>query len=354
MARFIKSKKQAIGISPDSLMFRGEVKTDNVRVRLIEYDSEKLHSKEIEKLSELRACVDSTAISWINIDGLHDERVISELSSLFSIDELVLSDVLNPHNRPKVQEYDDCLYLSIKMLYYDEKETSLKTENLSIILKENLVLTFQERVGDMFDPVRKRLNNAKKRIRQHDAEYLVFALLDVIIDHYIYILSQIGYDIECFDDELIAHPNEENLLIINKYKREVNYMRKVIIPARELISNLVKIETDYISDEVEVHYKELEHNIKMATESVDSYREILSDQLGVFHTNMSNKLNDVLKVLTIFSVIFIPITFIAGIYGTNFEFIPELKFKYGYLYMWILILITVAGMIYYFKRKRWL
>lgn len=353
MARFLKSKKETIGISPDAILFRGEKKTENTKLRIIDYNEDKLEEVELKLLAEaVKFDIPGTS-SWLNIDGLHDTLLMEELSALFDIDPLIVSDLLDTDARPKIHEYDNCLYISIKMLRYNEDESEVSSENLVLVLKENILISFQERVGDVFEPVRIRLRKNKKRMRTSGVDYLTFALLDVVIDNYIYVISRLGEQIEALDDELTEALSTDNLSDINKYKSEVNFLRKTIKPCREMIINLVKLDSDFIEDSMQVHLKELYNNMELANDSLYSYREILSDQLNIFHTTLSYKQNDVLKFLTIFSVIFIPITFIVGVYGTNFDNIPELHYRYGYFIMWVVILITVLFMIWYFRKKKW-
>ncbi|MCU4173811.1 magnesium/cobalt transporter CorA [Carboxylicivirga sp. N1Y90] len=353
MARFIKAKKEAIGISPDAILFRGEKKSDYIRLRVLDFDLEKLDEFEVKNVCETIRFDNSTTTSWLNIDGLHDEKIMEEISLGFKLDSLIVPEVLNTHARPKIQEYDNCICISVKMLQYNGVDDQITAENLVLIIKENLLISFQEKEGDVFEPIRKRLRKNKKRIRSSASDYLAFALLDVVIDNYIYIISRIGEKIESLDEELISKPSNSTLEAINKYKGEIIYIRKAIKPCLEMIMSLVKLDSELMNENIGIHLKELQSNINQANDLLDSYREILSNQLNMFHTNVSNQLNAILKFLTIFSVIFIPLTFIAGIYGTNFDNIPELHYKYSYFIMWGVILVIAISMIIYFKRKKW-
>lgn len=353
MARFIKSQKSSIGSSPESMVFRGERKSDKVRISVIEYNQEVLEERDIRNLSEIDVTRTDRMV-WLNVDGLHDSMVMQQIAEIFQLSPLIISDVLETHNRPKVHEYDDCVYISTKMLNHDEKTYHLASENLVLIVKDNVLISFQERIGDVFDPVRERLRSNRKRFRAGGSDYLAYALLDTVIDNYIYIISRLGEKIENLDESLTSKSEPSSLDAINHYKSEIIYLRKIIKPCREVVLNLEKIESDLIHSNLQVHLRSLHSNIELANETIDNYREILSDMLNVFHTMMSNKLNDVLKMLTIFSVIFIPITFIVGVYGTNFDYLPELHFRYGYFVMWLVIILLVACMILYFKRKKWM
>jgi magnesium transporter len=272
----------------------------------------------------------------------------------FKLDNFILADVMNTQARPKVQEYANCIFISIKMLQQDEKTGTISVENLSLIVTDSILISFQERKGDVFEPVRERIRNQKKRIRNSGTDYLAFALLDIVVDNYIYIISVLGDKIESLEESLLQDPKQSVIDEINSLKRELNFLRKNINPAKEMILTLSKMESDFIDEHTYIHYKELLDNINQAMESSDSYREILSDQLNIYHTTISSRLNDIMKFLTVFSVIFIPLTFIAGIYGTNFEVVPELHYEYSYFIMWGVMITVAIGMLIYFKRKNWL
>lgn len=354
MARFVKKRKEDIGLAPDDISFRGTQKMDEVFLRMVDYDGETLHEEIIEKVATVMARSEEPTVTWFNIDGLHDIRVIEEIADGFNFDKLVLADVMDLHRRPKVQEFNNCILLSIKMLQQDEDTGLISVENLSIILTKSVLLSFQEKKGDVFEPVRERIRNGKKRIRTGGTDYLAFALLDIVVDNYIYIVGVLGGKIETLEETLLEEPRKSVIDEIYTYKREMNFLRKNITPAKEMILALSKMESELISGSAHVHFKELVDNIQQATDSSDTYRDILSDQLNIYHTTISSKLNDVMKFLTIFSVIFIPLTFIAGIYGTNFEVLPELKYEYSYFIMLGVMVLVAIGMLLYFRRRRWL
>jgi magnesium transporter len=353
MARLIKKHKQEIGISPDELIFWGEKKIDQVLLRVIDYDAKNLVEDNIKSAIEVLKYQEKDSVTWLNIDGLHDTVIMEEIADTFHLDHLIIADVMNTQARPKVQEYDNCILVSIKMLQLDEKTNLCSVENLSLILTKSVLISFQERKGDVFEPVRERIRKQKKRIRNAGTDYLAFSLLDIVIDNYIYIISFLGEKIETLEENLLLEPQKSIIEEINFYKRELNFLRKSIKPAREMILALSKMESELIDEDTDVHFKELQDNINQASDSSDSYREILSDQLNIYHTTISSKLNDIMKFLTIFSVIFIPLTFIAGIYGTNFDIVPELHFKYSYFIMWGVIVIVAIGMLIYFRKRKW-
>lgn len=353
MARFVTKHKNEIGLSPDALLFRGKKKIDKVLLRLIDFDASNLEESTIEKIDEALKYKDKHTVTWLNIDGLHNLDLMKEIADKFKLEHLILSDVLNTQARPKVQEYDNCIFLSIKMLQHNEGTNLISVENLSLIITKSVLISFQERKGDVFEPVRDRIRKQKKRIRNSGTDYLTFALLDIVIDNYIYIISLLGEKIETLEENLLLDPKKDVIDHINTYKRELNFLRKNIKPAKEMVLYLSKLESELIDENTSIHIKELQDNINHASESSDSYRDILSDQLNIYHTTISSKLNDIMKFLTIFSVIFIPLTFIAGIYGTNFDVVPELHYEYSYFIMWGIMLTVAAGMLIYFRKRKW-
>lgn len=239
------------------------------------------------------------------------------------------------------------------MLKYNEKEDVVSAENVVIVVKENVLLSFQEERGDVFDPIRERIRKNKTKIRTLGTDYLALTLIDIVFDNYGYILSRIGEKIELLEERLLKSQDKEILEDIYNFKGELIYLRKSIRPCREMMISLQKKEWEMLSGEINIQAKELNENINHILDSLESYRELLSDYLNIYHTTMSSKLNDIMKFLTVFSVIFIPLTFIAGIYGTNFDVLPELHYKYSYFIMWGFMVLIAIGMILYFKRKKW-
>ena len=354
MTRYIKTSKDEIGRSPQELIFRGNRKTDEVLLRSISFDDTQVEENLIQSAKDLLEYSKNNAVTWLNVDGLHDLEIIQEIGATLDLNQLLLADVLETNARPKIHDYENWIFLSLKMVQYNEKNEHFSVENLSIIFNDNVLISFQEKKGTIFEPVRERIRNHKRTLRNSKTDYLLFALLDTVIDHYLYVLSLFGEKIESFEDVLLEKPDKNVIEQINVFKKELNYIRKAIKPAREMILALSKTESDFIHKKNDLHFKELVNNINQASDTLDNYRELLSDQLNIYHMIISSKLNDIMKFLTIFSVIFIPLTFIAGIYGTNFEFLPELRIKYGYFIMLGVMALLTILMLFYFKRKKWL
>nr|MBF0221797.1 magnesium/cobalt transporter CorA [Desulfobulbaceae bacterium] len=354
MARFIKNKDVSIGQVPGELVFVGEQKVDHVSIRLIDYDKEHLSEMALYDIQEGVAYKETASVTWINVHGLHDSEPISAIGKGFGLHPLVLEDILNTGQRPKMEEYDDYLFFVIKMMRYDSEEGLIRSEQLSMILGKTFLLTFQERPGDVFEPVRERIRRQKGRIRGVGNDYLAYALLDTIVDNYIFIVERLGEQIEDIEDEILDNPSNEILGKINTYKREVNYLRKSIRPAREFLLQLSRLDSNLIHEQTVPFLKDLLDLSTQSVEVVDTYREMLSDHLNIYNTRVGNHLNEIMKVLTIFSAIFIPLSFIAGVYGTNFEYLPELRFRYSYFIFWGVMITVALVMVRFFKRRNWL
>ncbi|UCS92019.1 magnesium/cobalt transporter CorA [Echinicola marina] len=351
--KFVKKQKQEIGISPDELLFRGIRKSDKVHLRIIDFDDQQLEEKSIENIDEAFPLSDTATVTWLNIDGLHEAQIMDKIHKGLNLPKLVLSNVMDTQARPTVQDHENSLFISLKMLQRNPETDLITIENLSMVIMDHMLISFQEKKGDVFDPVRERIRMNRKRIRNSGTDYLAFTLLDIVIDNYIYNLGILGEKIEDLEDRLLVNQNKKTIDLINRYKRELNFMRKSIKPAKEMILALAKLDTDFIHEENEIYFRELQENISHASETSDNYREMLSDQLNIYHTTISSKLNDIMKFLTIFSVIFIPLTFIAGIYGTNFDVLPELHYRYSYYIMWLVMIVITIAMLVYFKKKKW-
>lgn len=354
MGKSSKRKKDDIGLSPYALVFRGEKKMEKPLVGAINFNENEVFEPKIKSVGDLSLLKKSSNISWINIDGLHDVSLMNDVARMFDIPYPIMSDIMNPSVRPQVEEFEHGIFISIKIIREHPNSKKIFAENLSLILCEKVLISFRETNSTIFDSIRERIVNHKYTIRTSGIDYLAFALLDIVIDNYIYITGSLGDRIELIDEEMSKKdPDENSLDEINGYKRELNHLRRYIKPSREMILSLAKMDSEFIRDENRVHFKELQDNINDAVEQTDSYREMLYDMVNIYHTSVSTKLNDIMKVLTIFSVIFIPLTFIVGVYGTNFDYLPEIHWNFGYFAMWGVMGIVVLIMLVYFKRKKW-
>ncbi len=354
MARFFKKREETKGQSPGALIFIGNKKVENIRLRVIDYDPSQLKEDELKNIAEGAAFKQTKTVTWINVDGLHDLSIMKEIGKTFDLHPLLMEDILNTGQRPKIEEFDNCLFMVLKMIRYENEKQMIVNEQLSLVLGDTFLLTFQEQPGDVFEPVRERIRNQKGRIRGAGIDYLAYALLDTVVDNYIFIIERMGEKIEDIEQEVLEKADHEVMEKINTFKREMNFLRKSIRPAREAIIQLSKLDSELIREQTIPFLKDLQDLITHAAEAIDNYRDMLSDQLNLYNSVISNRMNDIMKVLTIFAAIFIPLTFIAGIYGTNFEYLPELHFKYSYFVFWGVMITVAIVMLLFFKKKRWL
>lgn len=344
-------RQEDIGLSPYELKFRGQHRSKQVKLAVFDICAEEIKETVIHSIEELQSYKDK--LIWLNIDGLHNEKLMGELAESIQIPSDILSDVMEPGTRPQTEEFDNGLFISIKMMHFNETLHQVSIDNLSVILMNNWVITFQEENSSLFDPIKERIKKHNKRFCTMGADYLAFAILDVVIDNYIYILGMLGVKIEDQDYKLVLNPDRETLKIINMFKRQLTDLGRYIKPAREMISSLVKMDSDFVTKKNYKHFKELHDNINQSVELLDYYHEVLYDELNIYHSSMSTRLNDIMALLTVFSVIFIPLTFIVGVYGMNFDNMPELHFPNAYFIVWIVMILIAAVMLWYFKRRKW-
>lgn len=354
MARFIKDRSAATGKAPGSLIFIGEQKMDQPVIQMIEYDENDFEERELSDLNDIIPSIKNKKVSWINIYGIHDVNMIARLGEILELRSLFLEDLLNTDQQPIYEDgptYDGFI---LKMLDYDIEKKSIESEQITMVLGESFVLTLQEQRGDLFNPVRSRIKQADRRKLLNDNDYLMYALLDTIIDNYLAIVEAVGREIEDISLKIFTQKNSDLTKEIFHYKMETNYLRKQIRPVKEIMFQTMRSRGTFFQEINEQYLRDLNDLVDQATDAIELYSNMVSDHLNIYNTNMNNKMNEVMKVLTIFASIFIPLTFIAGVYGMNFEYIPELTLKYGYFYFWGVILFVGALLLWYFKRKRWL
>lgn len=354
MARFIINNAEQVGRAPGSLIFVGDQKVDKPALEAIEFDPNTAHAIHEVELSQIPEIKQNEHVSWLDITGLHDTSIIQRVGEVFDLHLLIQEDILNTGQRPKCEEYDNCIFLVLKMLRIDKDNGHITAEQLSMVVGHNYLLSFQEEHEDVFEAVRERLLRPTTKIRQRKSDYLAYALMDAVVDKYILIIEQFGDKIEQLEHELITAAKPSHLEKIYNYKREINFLRKTVRPVRELVMEYKTAESDLIEERTMSYIKDLEDHVMYATEAIETYQVMLNDQLNLYQSTINNRLNDILRVLTIFSVVFIPLTFLAGIYGMNFKYLPELEYRYAYPTFWAVLIGITAIMLGYFKRKRWL
>jgi magnesium transporter len=354
MVRLFKKSNKPIGTAPGALIHVGEQKVKQVTTSLLHYSPEHLTEKEPAAITEFSQFQNQDGISWFNINGIHDVNYIGQLGENNSIHPLTLEDIVNTRQRPKIEDYEDYLYLVFKMLSFDNQTEVIKSEQISLIVGDGFVISIQEVEGDLFNPVRERIRRGKGRIRKAGCSYLAYALIDAVVDHYFVILENLGEKIEGLEQDLMDNPSESLLESIHRLKREMILFRKQVWPMREMVNRLIKTESPLIHDSTGIFYSDVYDHVVQVTDTIESFRDILSGMLDLYLSTISNRMNEVMKMLTIMATIFIPLTFIAGIYGMNFEFMPELRMKYGYFIALGVMAAMGAGMVIYFKNKKWL
>lgn len=338
---------------PGTMTYVGNKESTETKLDVIDYNELNYERFSSTSPEDAFKFVDEDRITWFNIDGLNNVEEIEKLGDYYELHPLVMEDIVNTGQRPKIEEYKDYLFIVAKMLYY--KNGDLENEHISLIVGKNYVLSFQESNGDVFDPVRERIEFSKGRIRSRSADYLMFALLDAIIDNYFLVIDDMSDRIETLEASLFtAEPSDNITYEIQELKRNILRIRRAVFPLREVIGRLEKIETPLIEEQTVNFIRDLHDHIIQIVENIDIYREMIWGLMDMYMTTISNKMNEVMKVLTIMASIFIPLTFIAGIYGMNFEFMPELQWKYSYFVLWGIMIIIFLAMLYYFKRKKWL
>ena len=354
MPRLIKKISRKAGLSPGTLVHIGEKIAEKTKFTLINYDREQLQEKEFATIDESFSYKDTPPVTWINIDGLHEIDIIEKIGHHFDIHPLTLEDIVNTGQRPKAEDYDDYVFIVFKMLFYDDAKMHITSEQVSIILGAHYLISFQEKEGDVFNFVRERIRKAKGRIRKSGPDYLTYALIDATVDHYFFILEKVGEKLEQIEEELLENPNSQTLQSIHSLKREMIYFRKQVWPIRELLNHLMHEESQLIREANHIFFRDIYDHTIQVIDAIESMRDILTGMQDLYLSTLSNKMNEVMKVLTIMATIFIPLTFIAGIYGMNFKFMPELEWKWSYPVLWGVLVAIFVGMLLWFRRKRWL
>ncbi|MGA1865613.1 MAG: magnesium/cobalt transporter CorA [bacterium] len=354
MSRFFKKVSKKAGLAPGSLIHISEKKVEKAKITVIDYDENNLFEKEAKSAEECIPFKETPSVTWINVDGLHDIELILKIGENFDLHPLVLEDIVNTNQRPKYEDYGNYVYVVLKMLYFNGDADEIKAEQVSIIIGANFIISFQEEEGDVFNPVRERIRNSKGRIRKMGADYLAYALMDAIIDNYFIILEKLGEMIEDMEEELVQEPSPGTLQIIHRLKTETIFLRKSVWPLREVINSLERKESSLIHENTVPFLRDLYDHTIQVIDSVETFRDLISGMLDIYLSSISNRMNNIMKVLTIIATIFIPLTFIAGIYGMNFKFMPELEWRWSYPFVWAVMIIIFIGMLFYFKRKNWI
>ena len=344
-----------MGLPPGSLVFTGTQKMETVEITLIQYSTESFSEKKFQDPDDLLSAISAfEGVNWVNVDGLHDADLVEKLCSHLGIHRLSMEDILSVGQRTKLEEYTNYVHVVLRMFDADTKNDTIDGEQLSFLLKNNILLTFQERKGDVFDIIRTRIREDKGIIRKKNADYLLYALLDTVVDNYFMTLENFSEKIEELEFELLENPNKDTLNAIYQLRRESLSLRRCVYPLREMINRFEKLEEPLINKETKLYIRDLYDHTIQIIETVEVFREMVIGLLELYMNSVSNKLNEIMKVLTIMSSIFIPLTFVVGVYGMNFDNMPILHYRYGYYAVWLVMALLVVVMLIYFKRKKWL
>jgi len=354
MPKLIKERSKKAGLPPGTLVHIGAQKTEKTKVEILDYDESNLLEKEIETTDECLQFKDAQTVTWINVEGLHQVDLLEKLNECFGLHPLVMEDILNTDQRPKMEDYGDYIYIVLRLLYNNDTSDRIDTEQISLILGSHFVISFQERGGTIFDSVRERIRNGKGRIREMGADYLAYALIDSIVDNYFLTLERLGERIEFVEDELVANPTRSTLQVIHNLKSDMILLRRSVWPLREVIGGLERGESPLMKESIRVYLRDIYDHTIQVIDTIETFRDMLSGMLDIYLSSISNRLNEVMKVLTIIATIFMPLTFIAGVYGMNFQYMPELERTWGYPVILLVMLVIGVSMLVYFRKRKWL
>ncbi len=354
MLRLIKRRSAKVGLPPGTLVHVGEESAREVKITRIAYDEAHFEQDGAATMDACLPLKGGQGATWIDVDGIHQVNILEQLGECLGIHSLVLEDILNTDQRPKLDVFDDYLFIVLKVFRYDEPGSGMEVEQISLILGAGFLVSFQEKPGDVFDPIRERIRIGKGRIRKMRVDYLAYALVDAIVDHYFVVLEQIAEKIELLEEELVADPTPETLQTIHDLKRDLIFLRKSVWPLREVIGGLERGESPLIGESIDIYLRDVYDHTIQVIDTLETFRDMVSGMLDMYLSSVSNRMNEVMKLLTIIATIFIPLTLIAGIYGMNFRYMPELEWPWGYPMVWLVMLGIAVLMLVYFRGKRWL
>jgi magnesium transporter len=354
MPESFSSASEKSGLPPGSLVHVGEVHGHEHKILAINFNKTILEKRTVKSIEELLPYKETETITWVIVDGLKDVSIIDAIGKYFDIHALVLEDILNTHQRPKFEEFEDYLYIVLKAISLGNQDFTIEYEQISLLVLNNFVFTFMERPAALFDPILNRLDNSKSQIRNQGADYLAYVIMDTIVDEYFVLQDTFDELIESVEDDLLSDPSSATLAMIQKIKRELIFLRRSVSPLRELLAAIQRSESGLLNEKTRRYFGDVYDHAIRIIEAIESYRDLIAGMLDIYLSSVSNKMNETMKVLTIFASIFIPLTFIAGVYGMNFEYMPELKWRWSYPVLWIVFIVVSVFLLKFFKKKKWL
>ncbi|MBU4245954.1 MAG: magnesium/cobalt transporter CorA [Nanoarchaeota archaeon] len=361
MSRILKKMSKKAGLMPGSLIYLGDKSNAPVKITVFYYNEKKFQEREVRNVEDCFKYKEKTTITWINIDGIHRPDIVESIGKHYKIHPTILEDIMSAMQRPKAEIFDSHIFIVLNMLSYTDSEKKITSEQVSIILGKNFVISFQEGLeGDVFDSLRERIRAGTGHIRKAGADYLAYSLMDAVIDNYFIVLEKMGDETEVFEERLMKEPKHETLYNIHRLKREMLFMRKSVWPLRDMVGILLRGESRLISASTRIYLRDLYDHTVRIIDTVETYRDMLSGMIDLYLSTMSNKMSEVMKILTIIATIFIPLTFIVGVYGMNFNTgaspfnMPELNWYWGYAAVWVVMIAITISMLAYFRKRKWL
>jgi magnesium transporter len=354
MPKFTKKRSKKIGLPPGTLVHIGERKSERTKIRVVEYDEVNFQERELESMEECFLFKEAPSVTWIRVEGLHEVEILEKLGNCFGLHPLLMEDILNTDQRPKMEDYGGDLFIVLKMLSYEERTGEIGAEQVSLVLRSNAVLSFAEKEGGLLDSIQERIRGGKGRLRKMGADYLAYTLLDIIVDHYFAILEKLGERIETLEEKVIANPTTQTLMKIQKLKKEMIFLRRWVWPLREVISGLERGESLKIQESTRFYLRDVYDHTIQVMDTIEIFRDMLSGMMDIYLSSVNNRMNAVMKVLTIIATIFMPLTFLAGVYGMNFKHMPELEWTWSYPLLWVLMTLIATFMLISFRKKKWL
>lgn len=351
----LHKRSRKAGHPPGTAVYIGEKKIAVPRITVITYDTHDFHETIGTKLTECLPAKKENGVTWINIEGLHDVDLVNQLAKIYDLHPLTVEDILNVEQRSKVEEFNDYIFITLRVLRWHAQNRTFSMDQMSLVFGKDFVLSFQESESTLFNTIRDRLRSGiGQRMREHGSDYSAYRLLDAVIDQYFVVLEGVGDEIERIEQLIISDPTPQNARVLHHLKRQVLLLRKAIWPVREAISHLAQTDSEFVKPFARVYLRDLYDHSVQALDTVETFRDMLGGMLDVYLSSLTTRLNEIMKVLTIIATIFIPVTFIASVYGMNFKYMPELNWPWGYPAALGLMLAIIVWMVVYFKRKKWL
>lgn len=344
-------KNKKVGLAPGTLVYTGEIKEEKIKITLYSYNEGTVKKIAENSLSKVSSFNEKGYVNWIGIEGVHDIELIKEVGIVYEIDNLILEDILNINQCPKFEERDKYIALFLKMVYLNKKTNNIEYEQISLILGEGYLITFQEKPGNIFENLQERIEKGIGRIRKKKENYLAYALFDIIVDNYFLILEEFEEKMETLEDEIIKNPSQKIIEDIISLKKEISKFKRNVMPIKEILTKISNV--DYFDESMSIYLKDLHDHGTIIYESIEIIYNRSNDLIQLCHSSIGNNMNEIMRILTTISTIFIPLSFLAGVYGMNFQYMPELSWEYGYYFILGLMFIVVIGMILFFKRKNW-